>query len=155
VATLLEEAVSRGRLTQAQADEITAGLDEAINTMLTTTYEEARGGVVRRLVGLGVESALLDAAVQATGLTRAELREQLAAEGATLASVITANGATVEDVVSAAKTAITERVTAAVADGRLTQESADALLAGVDAALETAVNSSGADLRFGGRRGRR
>ncbi|MBX3066815.1 MAG: hypothetical protein KF726_27790 [Anaerolineae bacterium] len=138
---LIEQAVTRGRLTRTQADEMIAGLDAQITAMLNTTYEQARQTISTQMATLGVELALFKSTLDATGLTRQELYQQLSAEGATFASVITANGAAVADVKAAAKTLITERLTAAVSSGKITQAAADELLATLDQALDSAINS--------------
>lgn len=138
---MLQQAVKRGRFTQAQADQMIAGLDAQITAMLTTTYDEARQTMGTQLATLGIEVALFKSTQDATALTPQALYQQLNAEGATFASVITANGATVEEVKAAAKTLITERLTAAVSSGKITQAAADELLATLDQALDMAINS--------------
>jgi len=83
--------------------------------------------------------ALVDIVVEATGLERQEIRAELR-EGASLADIITANGGDVDSVIDSA----TERINGALADGQITQEQADLLLAN----LEDAINGTLLEERF-------
>jgi hypothetical protein len=76
---------------------------------------------------------------EATGLTTAELRDQIQ-EGTTLADIITTNGGDVEAVTSDIVAAVTEQVNQAVTDERITQERADELLADLETRVTDALN---------------
>ena len=78
-------------------------------------------------------------------MTDQELRTALH-EGKTLAEIAEAEGVEVDTLVDALVAAATERAKQAVTDGRLTQERADELLAGLPERIETAVQEG-----FGGR----
>lgn len=102
-----------------------------------------RGGVIRE--------ALTSAAGE-TGLTEAEILTELQ-DGATLNDIVTTNGGDPQVVIDAAVAAATERINTAVADGRITQERADAKLATLVADVTSAMNGTLMPGRFGGRLG--
>ncbi|SDE56543.1 hypothetical protein SAMN05660485_01107 [Blastococcus fimeti] len=119
--------VSDGSITQEQADEVAATLDEA--------GIGDRGG--HRGGGPG-----LDAAATALGMSEDELRTALDVEGTTLADVAEEQGVPVETVVAALVTAGQERIASAVEDGRLTQAEADERLADLEERVTERVNSA-------------
>ena len=75
----------------------------------------------------GVMGELHDIMSEATGLTEAEIHQQVR-DGATLAEIIEANGGNVEDVTAQVIAAVTERVEEAIASGNLTEEQGTGLL---------------------------
>jgi hypothetical protein len=83
---------------------------------------------------------LLEETHKATGLTNADILKELRG-GKTLAEVITGHGATVEAVKSAAKTQATDKLKQAVTDGKITQKQADLVLARLDGAIDTLLNT--------------
>lgn len=135
--------VSDGTLTQAQADKV-AGVLEDSRPGGPHPGRGSHGGH-----GHGPGRVDLAAAADALGMTVAELRTAVE-NGKTLADLAeekgVAQGALVEALVAVAK----ERMAAAVTDGRLTQEQADARAA----YLETRITASLDDeLRRPGGRG--
>ena len=86
------------------------------------------------------DGELLQLILDETGLTIAEIREQVS-EGATLAEVITANDGDIQTVIDAAVAKITERINAAVDEGRITQEQADARLTDLEANITERLNA--------------
>ncbi len=130
----INQAVLNGGLTQERADEMLANLSEMVtNFIMTGERPEMLGG------GRGGAGEIMDVIAEQTGLTAQELRDQLQA-GGSLADVITANGGDVQAVIDAAVTAATERINAAVADGKLTQERADEMLANLTQMITDMVN---------------
>ena len=98
-------------------------------------------------------STLVDVTADVTGLSVADVVTELQA-GQTFAQVAQAHGKTASDLVTAF---LAERETAldqAVADGRITQETADTMLATMRTSVEEHVNSTwqprGAGYRFTG-----
>ncbi|MBL8131115.1 MAG: hypothetical protein JNL42_04595 [Anaerolineae bacterium] len=75
-----------------------------------------------------------------TGLSAAELLQQIRQTDQTLAEIITANGGSVETVSAEVIAAITADITQAVTDGRLTQERADEILANLPQAVADALS---------------
>ena len=100
---------------------------------------EGRGGFDRPgVAGLNLESALIDAAAEATGLTVEEIEQQWR-DDATLAEIAAANDVDVTVIVETALAAVSEQLAQAVADGTMTQEQADEQLALVTERLNTLV----------------
>lgn len=85
-------------------------------------------GRPRHAPALNMIRNIVNTVSDATGLEISEIRQQLA-DGATLSEVITGAGASVEDVKADLLAQLTERLSEAVADGRITQELADGLIA--------------------------
>jgi uncharacterized protein (DUF2267 family) len=129
----INQAVLNGRLTQERADEMLATLQEAVTNFIMTGERPELGG---ERGGMG---EIVDVVTEQTGLTAQEIREQIQA-GSSLADVITANGGNVQVVIDAAVTAATERINEAVANGRLTQERADEMLANLPQMITDMVN---------------
>jgi polyhydroxyalkanoate synthesis regulator phasin len=84
-------------------------------------------------------TALLNAAEKALGVPQATLRQELGT-GKTLADVIKAHGGDVAAIKASAKAAVTDQINKAVADGKLTQDQANKLLAKLDTALDKLIN---------------
>jgi hypothetical protein len=120
--------VDDGSITQAQADEVAATLAEA---GLGGPHGHGRHGP-------GLQ---LSVAAETLGMSEDELREALAADGATLADVAEEQGVAVPDLVDALVAAGEERIAGAVEDGRLTQEEADQRLADLEARITERVES--------------
>lgn len=126
--------VTDGTLTQAQADAVATTLDGS--DALRGPRGHGRGGPD------------LAAAATVLGMTAAELRSALAVDGTTLADVAGAQNVEVSALVDALVAAQTERLTAAVADGRLTQVEADERIAALPERIAALVKE---ELRGGGR----
>lgn len=71
---------------------------------------------------------VMDIVTEATGLTQAEVMQQLR-DGSTLSEIITANGGDVEAIKEEVRVLVIARIETAVTDGRITQERADEMLA--------------------------
>lgn len=126
--------VDDGTITQEQADAVEAAL------------EDARP---RRAFGHRIG---LTTVADALGMSAEDLRAALA-DGATIAEVAQEQGVDVQDVIDAMVTAHRERVDEKVADGTLTQEQADEILARAEERATAIVN--GERPAFGpGRHGR-
>lgn len=116
IADALSGLVEDGSITQEQADEVAATLDEA-----------DLGGPGGH--GRGPDLAT---AAEALGMSEEELRTALEADGATLAAVAEEQGVAVDTLVQALVAAEEERIAEAVTDGRLTREEADERLADLE-----------------------
>jgi len=135
----INQDVADGWITQEQADDALATLTEDLNAMMDHPAAGRPAQAARQaLRGLG-EAALLRALTDATGLQLRDLAEQ-ARDGATLAEIAQANGADPQAVVDAALTNVSGRVSEMVANGRLTQEQADRLLAEAETFFAEAIN---------------
>ncbi len=117
----INQAVSEGRITQEQADQLLSQLPDRITRLVNGELPE-RGE--RRPLVRPAERILVQAVADATGLEPSAVLEQLR-DGQTLADVLTANGVDVNTFIDAAVAKVEERLAQAVANGRLTQEQAD------------------------------
>lgn len=113
ISAALQGLVDDGTLTDAQRDRVATTLDEALP-------QRGHG----RGFGHGPGFAV-DAAAEALGVTEDELRTELR-DGQSLADVAEQEGVALDTLTDALVAAAQERLDAAVADGRLTQEQADA-----------------------------
>lgn len=129
----LAEAVESGRLTQEEADERAAVIDERIAEGITTLPSERqerrqdrREDRLEPLTDLGLTVEDLVAGRQA---------------GQTLAETAEANGISEAELVDALVAAAIERADEAVEAGRITQEQADERLADIEEHITDRVNS--------------
>jgi uncharacterized protein YlaN (UPF0358 family) len=129
-----DEAVASGRITQEQADQRLADLETRLNDWLTRSPLQARLGV--QLVPIAIELA-----ADELGITRQELRQQIA-DGATLGSILTENGIDQSAFVDTLVERAAARLNVQVVDGDLTQAQADAALAELRQAIEAQLNAT-------------
>jgi hypothetical protein len=129
----VDAALAAGRITQAQADELKQRIQSEEYPLL--------GPVLGRHGGPGHGFGHFEAAASYLGLTGAELRAQLES-GKTMADVAKAQGKSVDGLVSALVADEKKELDAAVADGRLTQAQADAMLAESKARFTDMVNGA-------------
>jgi polyhydroxyalkanoate synthesis regulator phasin len=121
----IDEAEEDGRLSQEQADALRERLQSMDMPLLFPRFglhdrgPEPFGGLGHLHVGV----VDLDAAASYLGLTRAELRSQLA-DGKSLAEIARAEGKSVDGLVQALVEDVSERIDAAVDDGRLSDDQA-------------------------------
>lgn len=132
----VNQRVADGEMTQEEADQVLADLDsrlaEVMNTPLPDLAQQARNTAA-------VARAVTKATTDTLGLQPDDLRDGLT-EGQTLTDFITANGGDVNAVSAAAVQLLNEQIAQAVANGRMTQEEANELLAGVDVAVQEALS---------------
>lgn len=83
--------------------------------------------------------AVLNIVADETGLAPRDILAQMR-DGVTLADIITANGGDVDQVIADSVAKLTEQINQAVADGKMTQESADHLLSSLQDVVTRAVN---------------
>ena len=89
--------------------------------------------------GAGAFRALVEIVAEDTGLEPQEIAAQLRS-GTSLADIITSNGGDVDEVIDAAVSAATEHINAALADGRISEERAERMLANLEEVVTRAVN---------------
>ncbi|WP_298989066.1 hypothetical protein [uncultured Pseudokineococcus sp.] len=133
--------VSDGTLTQDQADEVASTLADALPG---PGGPGGPGGL-----GLGPEPAGLDAAAEVLDLTPEELRDALAQDGATLASVAQEQGVSTDDLVAALVDAARTHLDEEVADGRITQAQADERAADLETRIGELVTTEVGDRPLG------
>lgn len=98
-------------------------------------HEGRFGGRMERIAGV----ALIRLVAEEIGFTIPQVMDQVRA-GSTLAEVITANGGNIDNVKTQAIEQATEWINGQVDNGRITQERADELIAGLDAQITEALN---------------
>ena len=126
-------ALAAGRITQTQADTITAALPNWVDDFVNRVpLPEAPRPTQFRLVSF-------DAAATFIGITKDALRAQVKA-GVSIGQVAINNGKTVADLTAALTTDSTTRVNAAVTAGIYTRAQGDLLIAQLPAAIDAFVN---------------
>src|SRR5436305_7398934 len=138
----VDEAVTAGRLTKAQGDE----LKQRIESGDVPLFGEPGFGFHER----GALFGGLDAAASYLGLTDAQVRSDFRS-GKSLADIADAQGKSVDGLVQAIVDAAKTKIAAAVAAGRLTQSQADSILSGLKSHVTDFVNRT--PPRFGLRNG--
>jgi polyhydroxyalkanoate synthesis regulator phasin len=132
----LDGLVEDGTITQEQADAVAGAPDDA---------HPAHGfGPWHHGFGLGF-GAGPDVLAESLGIDEEALHDALR-DGRTIAEVAEEQGVDVQDVVDAIVAAHQERLDEAVADGDLTQEDADELMAGAEERATAFVNGEPPDL---------
>lgn len=145
----VDEAVEAGRLTEEQGARLKERIDEGVVPLVGFGRGGPGAGPGRALGHLGK----LDAAASYLGLTEAELQQQLRG-GKTLAQVARDEGKSVDGLVDALVAEAKEKIAQAVADGRLSQERATELEAGLEERMTDLVNGELRPRGFGPRFGR-
>ncbi|HWG92642.1 MAG TPA: hypothetical protein VNU66_00250 [Mycobacteriales bacterium] len=145
IAEALSGLVSDGSLTQEQADEVATVLAERMP-------HPGAGHGHGHGRGHGGPGRHLDAAAEALGISRDELRTALR-DGQSLAEVAEANGVERQALVDALVAAASEHLDEQVAEGDLTQEQADERKAELAERVEEMVDRAGPPAR-GDRPGR-
>lgn len=149
----IDERVASGDLTQEQADAIKARIaalpDDAL---LGGPHGRGFGGPGRHghfAMAVGADLA------EFLGITTEELRTELQADGATLATVAAAHGKTRDELKSFLTSQIKARLDERVANGDLTQEEADERLANRTEKIDDIIDRElpGPGRFFGGREG--
>lgn len=137
LAEVLQPLVADGTLTQEQ-------LDKVVETLIANAPDRGgrdgggRGGHDGPRGGRGGHG--LDAAATALGLSAGELRTELR-DGSTLAEVATEQGVAVQAVIDAMVAELEAHLDEHVANGKLTQEEADAKLAKATEKITDLVNN--------------
>jgi hypothetical protein len=156
----LDEAVAAGELTQEEADRLRERYEGSLDDdeLLPRAFRDGPGGKGRdfhfrlgppdgehRGFGFGLPFAGLagidDEFAEFLGISVEQLREELQADDATIASVAEAHGKSRDDVKQFATEKAQERLDTAVENGRLTQEMADRMLDGLDMAIDAALDA--------------
>jgi AraC-like DNA-binding protein len=147
----LQQAVTAGRLTQAQADARLAELQRELPTRLSQSFQPGERGLGRGgRAGMGGMASMATIA-QTLGITESELITALQA-GKSVAAIATERQIDLNRVINAVVTEQTTLLNQAVAEGRLTQAQADQMLATLRANLPHLLNlQGGMGLGFGPR----
>jgi len=129
----IEQAVADGAITQTRADALLAQLDTALDRAFNSTLPmwpaPIRDRIHQRIQDT-LEDTLVGVIADQAGLETTELLREVLMPP-TLGEVIENYGLDAEVVIAEAETRITEALNQRVADGSLTQDEADELLAGL------------------------
>ena len=129
----IEQAVADGAITQTRADALLAQLDTALDRAFNSTLPmwpaPIRDRIHQRIQDT-LEDTLVGVIADQAGLDTADLLREVLMPP-TLGEVIESYGLDAEAVIAEAETRITEAINQRVADGSLTQDEADELLAGL------------------------
>lgn len=144
--TQLDQAVAAGRMTQEQADAILAKLQTELPTRLTQPFQageqcgrpQGSQGHGRPQQG-GDHTALLDLVAQTLTMSTEELRTALQG-GATVADLAAEKGVALDTLVNVIVAERKVQLDQAVAEGRMTQEQADTILAKLRENLPTRLS---------------
>jgi hypothetical protein len=151
----LKQAVSSGRITQAQADDRLAKLKTNLPTMLSTKLPTRPQGFSPRGGGMGPFGSPATIA-KALGISESDLSTALQS-GKSIADVATEKGVDLSKVVDAIVAEQTEALKQAVSSGRITQAQADNMIAKLKTNLPTMLSmkhgagDKGPGHHFGGR----
>jgi len=136
----LDELVANGRITQERADQAYAKAEEKLPALMDKVPDGKRPGAAGGSAQ-GARGQILEVAAAAIGIPVEDLRADLA-DGDTLADVATANGVDPQVVVDAIEAAMIARIEAALANGRIDQQTADQLTARAHGMAEKIVHSA-------------
>lgn len=140
--TRLAQAVTNGRLTQAEADAKLAELQSQLPTRLSTVFTPRMGGPGRGMPGGFGPGGSPATIATALGVTESDLMTAMQA-GKSVADVATEKGVDLNTVITAIVTEQTTALKAAVTAGRLTQAQADQQLAQLQANLPHLLSLKG------------
>ncbi len=133
----IDDAVADEKLDPERAEEMKAGLDERIDTLINQDPSERRAHHHRPFGRLG---ATLDELEETLGLTAEEIRDGLA-DGKSLADMAEEQGVSVEDLAAQLTAGLEERIDDAVRDGKMDPERAAAVKERLDERVDRAINA--------------
>lgn len=129
----IEQAVADGTITQARADALLAQLDTMLDRAFNNTWPmwptPIRDRIHQRIQD-SLENTLVGVIADQAGLDTADLLREVLMPP-TLGEVIASYGLDQDAVIAEAEARLTEEINQRVADGSLTQDEADELLAGL------------------------
>jgi hypothetical protein len=138
-ANRIDEAVAAGRLTKEQGELLKQRIQSSEFPLFGLKFGLHHGG------GFRVQ---LDVAATYLGMTAEELRTALSSDK-TLADVAKEKGKSVDGLIDTMVAAATKELDAAVADGRLTKERRDAIVATLKDRITELVNNGRPGVRHG------
>ncbi len=134
----VEQALADGNITQEAADTALANLDDALDRAFNTALP-AQGTLrneIRDRLQNQIDNSLIGVLADMAGVEPSEIMRD-ALTPPSLRDIAENYGLDADAIIAQAETSITDEVNQMVADGKLTQESADTLLAGLHDRLTT------------------
>jgi hypothetical protein len=147
----ITQAVSAGKLTQAQADKLTPRIDQALDRLVNQQFPLTKDKRLGKLRAAGLTILIKDTA-DATKLSQRDLLKEIRS-GKTLAQIATEHGADPSQIVSTAVTQATDRINKAVTAGKLKDDQAKTLIAALPTGLTDLMNTAN-PLGKGGKTGK-
>jgi uncharacterized protein YidB (DUF937 family) len=127
ISDALAKAVADGKMTQEEADKITAHLDKMVKGFID--HGPPKPNPVEQLGELGID--VPGEMATALGMTAEDLQKELKS-GKTIEQIAKEKGISLDTVSAALKQTISDALAKAVADGKMTQEEADRVTSRLD-----------------------
>ena len=137
----LDQALAEGKITREQHDRAVAKAEEAIPNLFERVPDPDRQA--RRQHAGEVAKGVFASAAQAIGITPEQLRDELKANGGSIADVAAAHGKSADAVIAAMVADANAHIDAAVANGTLTAEQGAKAKEKAAGAIARLVNSEG------------
>jgi hypothetical protein len=135
----LAQAVTAGKMTQAQADQLTPRIDQALDRLVNTEFPLTQNPRLQRLRGAGLD-ILIKATADATKLSQRDLLQEIRS-GKTLSQIATEHNADPSQIVATAVTQATDRINKAVTAGKLKNDQATTVLDNLSDGLTKLMNT--------------
>lgn len=140
----IDEAVTNGDLTQAQADKLKSRLDQMPDGGFGPKFGPGRGGGFGpgpMPFGMGKElGAAQDKLAEYLGISTDQLKQELQADGATLATVAGNHGKSRDDLKGFITDGAKQKLDEAVKNGDMTQKQEDAILSTLSSHLDDLID---------------
>ncbi|MBN1680443.1 MAG: hypothetical protein JW966_09120 [Anaerolineae bacterium] len=133
----IEQALADGKITEERAERMLGNLDDALDAAMNASGPD---GLLLEMVQNRIERTLVDQAAEQLGMQAKDVLQEWRRSDS-LAAVIEAHGGDVIAVLDATEAQVTGDVNQAVADGKITQEQADKVLANLRVRLERRMNT--------------
>jgi hypothetical protein len=135
----IKQAVTDGKLNQAQADRITERLDQALDQLVNHQFPTQKDRREQRLEAAALRILVKDTA-DATKISQRDLLKEIR-DGKTLAQIATEHNADPKQIVSTAVTQATDGINKLVKAGKLKEDQAKTLITNLPDALTKLMNT--------------
>ncbi len=139
VTKLINDAVKSGKITQDQANTMLGKLDDALNKLLNQKFPDLKNVGVKVLQARALQLLAKETATESKIKPKDVLKGL--ADGKTLAQIATEHGADPVKIVSATVQTATTQINKAVSAGKISQEQADKVIAGLQDGFTKAMNT--------------
>ena len=134
----IETALSLDRITQEEADRMVENLDEAIDAVLVRERPEPGNRPVGNILADGALLRQISETLDVPARDVVEARQN----GQSFAEFVSENGSDPDQIIADTVAAVTEQIEQAVENERISQETADELLANLETRLTEEINST-------------
>ncbi len=133
----LDQAVADGRITEERKAEILANLPDRLDTLMNTTLSD---GPIRDRIHARLDTTLIGVLAEMAGVEVGDVARD-AFTPPSLAEIAAEHGLDPDAIIAETEQRVTDEVNAAVADGSLSQDEADAILDGLHDRLVERFNA--------------